>query len=429
MPYLSPLIEPLKTTNKMKYVNGELGFLKHPEWKHEVLGQIKGQNVVKIAKSNPMQDTVHFHVVDPKTNEIHMQVQGQLSPSTPHSYRIGWLEGRQSPVKAHELYDFLLRKGHVSQLETQEQSPGGARVWQKLAKRRNINVYGLKDNGYNADAGREYTPVNIDLSNRDDYYDSKLETNYSNDSDTFYHNRYSSENEEEIHRKMSNDSTREADHELSKKYTKLYASYHPHVLREAVQAIREMMTLNKLPVVSDPQTGFKASPYLSTTVHTHYGTYVKEGGAFSVGFPRNKPNRPDSFIKVYRDNQYDDFLDHVKANRDNPHLPKIYAHKVIQKGNNQPGVTNRTLGVVRMEHLQPLPSDHPIYDALRNRVPTNNPSQIHDFFKGLGYVKLANTVKDLHTKFPRKIWDLHKENIMMRPNGKTPVIIDPWFGK
>lgn len=225
MPFISPDITKSKNSNqKLKYSDDQIGHLKHPDWHHEVLGQIKGQNVVKI--SNPNYVTKHFHVVDPKTNDVHMQIYGHSTPNNPDTFHIGWLEGRASPVKAHDVYDFLLRKGHVKQFETSEQSPGGVHVWQKLSKRRNINVYGLD---------HKNTPTNVDLSDTHDYGDHGLELRYEADAEAI-----------PPHKPKYEDRLKELDkhydevhHERHKRFISLYASYHPHVLREHIIKLRQ----------------------------------------------------------------------------------------------------------------------------------------------------------------------------------------------
>lgn len=227
---------------KLKYSDHQLEYLKHPDWKHEVIGQIKGQNVVKISRtSHPAYaPPTHFHVVDPKTNDIHIQLQTHVSPSKPYTHKIDWLEARQSPVKAHDLYDFLLRKGHVKQFETNEQSPGGYRVWQKLAKRRNINVYGLQDNGYDEKDGRKFKPVNVDLSHTNDYLEQGehkgLPGRIRDDADSIPIPKSGISLQLD---KLFDKYSAEAKHEYDKRHVDLYASYHKHVLREHIIKLRK----------------------------------------------------------------------------------------------------------------------------------------------------------------------------------------------
>jgi hypothetical protein len=57
----------------------------------------------------------------------------------------------KTPLKAHELYAFLIRKGFI--LVGHQHTPGGQKVWQRLAKKQDVTVHGWS---------KKNEPVNLD---------------------------------------------------------------------------------------------------------------------------------------------------------------------------------------------------------------------------------------------------------------------------
>jgi hypothetical protein len=57
----------------------------------------------------------------------------------------------KTPLKAHELYAFLIRKGFI--LVGHQHTPGGQKVWQRLAKKHDVTVHGWSTKN---------EPVNLD---------------------------------------------------------------------------------------------------------------------------------------------------------------------------------------------------------------------------------------------------------------------------
>lgn len=139
----------------------------------------------------------HYILHDPKTNMVHLHVLGDFDPG-PKTFTIDVLGGSgKSPIKAPDLYAHLLKKGYANALVGKGHSEGGIRVWQKLAKKRNVSVHGWKDD----------RPVNLDPQNRD-------ETHSTGD-------HYDDGTENEIMR------------------TKLVASYHKKLAQKIKQIARE----------------------------------------------------------------------------------------------------------------------------------------------------------------------------------------------
>lgn len=181
----------------------------------------------------------------------------------------------------------------------------------------------------------------------------------------------------------------------------------------------EMITLNKLPIANAFRS--ESYPYIHGPVQDHYPNAKRLGnGAFASVYDRQKN---DSVIKVYGKDMggarggYHAFLQHAKANQDDPHMPRIYASKDISP----------TVGAVRMERLHPIPKKHPLYNILW-QIGTHE-----DAIHKLAYIpSLSDSFKKLsqHPKAPRML-DVQPANIMLRhnPDGtQTPVITDPWGG-
>jgi pyrimidine deaminase RibD-like protein len=82
-----------------------------------------------------------YSVFDPKTRVSQMTVSGR---NKAHSFEIfGIYGGPQSPVRAADLYAWLVKSLGLTLVSDKYQSPGGQRVWQELEQRfgRSVNVY------------------------------------------------------------------------------------------------------------------------------------------------------------------------------------------------------------------------------------------------------------------------------------------------
>lgn len=82
-----------------------------------------------------------YSVYDPKTRISQMTISGH---NKPHSFEIfGIYAGPQAPIKASDLYAWLVKDQGLTLVSDKYQSPGGQRVWQDLEQRygRSVNVY------------------------------------------------------------------------------------------------------------------------------------------------------------------------------------------------------------------------------------------------------------------------------------------------
>jgi hypothetical protein len=82
-----------------------------------------------------------YSVFDPDTRISQLTVSGR---NKAHSFEIfGVYAGPGSPVKAADLYAWLVKNLGLTLVSDKQQSPGGQRVWQQLEQRygRSVNVY------------------------------------------------------------------------------------------------------------------------------------------------------------------------------------------------------------------------------------------------------------------------------------------------
>lgn len=188
--------------------------------------------------------------------------------------------------------------------------------------------------------------------------------------------------------------------------------------------LEEMMTLNKYPFKWEDR-------WHSTYMNNKLGS-----GTYAHVFDREKHN---SVIKVFQnDPAYEDFLDYAKANQDNPHIPKIYAHKKLSDGTH----------AVRIEKLQKNPTDPKVQDLFGHP----ETGQEHAYIVGKDEPIFGkknphfNRMENVTKNFPKLVdtfhhmtatspyhheWDFgsiaHSHNMMWRDN--TPVITDPWYSR
>ena len=102
-----------------------------------LVGNIGQYEVYKWDKGN---DSA-YSVFDPKTRISQMTISGH---NKPHSFEIfGIYGGPKAPIKAADLYAWLVKDQGLTLVSDKYQSPGGQRVWQDLEQRygRSINVY------------------------------------------------------------------------------------------------------------------------------------------------------------------------------------------------------------------------------------------------------------------------------------------------
>jgi hypothetical protein len=127
-------------------------------------------------------------------------------------------------------------------------------------------------------------------------------------------------------------------------------------------------------------------------------------------------------LKLFSDQFYDAFLRYCAANKDNPHLPRVFG-KIMQVGQGS---------MVRIERLTPFHADEQTEEFLddvghdisvRGRI-----TQMQLLTaENLGLSAILPTMLALGKATPRNAaYDIHAENIMVR--GDTLVITDPWGG-
>lgn len=125
-------------------------------------------------------------------------------------------------------------------------------------------------------------------------------------------------------------------------------------------------------------------------------------------------------IKVFQeDPAYKNYLEYVMQNQDNPHVPRIRG-KLIKP------YRDVELYLIRMEPLNPLDvysQQYKLFNDFRDYAfhPTEE-------FKN-NYPDLARILDDIKTlgkNWGKKIiFDLHDENVMVRPTDNTLVVTDP----
>lgn len=205
----------------------------------------------------------------------------------------------------------------------------------------------------------------------------------------------------------------------------------------------------------DELTGYRNNPvfqlfqqskdidsFVNALEESDYNVKKLGQGVFGVVF--DKPGSRDVY-KVFtaRDKGYIDFLKYVKANQDNPHLPRIYGG--IMRANmplNDVSYQGKDWIIVRMEKLQPAGKIYPDeLDMARymQYAPVQKPSEKE--WSSKAHQLAAKKAWELKEEFPQlaevldwivanqdestgKYLDLHDENIMRR--GDTVVIIDPY---
>jgi hypothetical protein len=192
--------------------------------------------------------------------------------------------------------------------------------------------------------------------------------------------------------------------------------------------LQELVTVRNAPIARYVKKAASSGDirFVATRLNQAGGNELGVGARATVF---DHPTKKDAVIKLYsKDTAYDSFLENVKADKDNPHLPKI-----LKRGKFDTSKAGKALHFVAMEKLQKLDPYHPIrdhiggiiggvheikdkmeqglYDGLRDHYP--------DFHKALS--SLVN--KHLKDENPPTI-DLHLGNVMQRKDG-TPVITDP----
>jgi hypothetical protein len=130
---------------------------------YKKLSKMKGGHEVWMKKSK---DFSEYLVRNPKTGIVHLAVNGYNK--VPGVMKIGSLASDSQGPKAADVYQHLLKKGHLTALETDGQSPGGKKVWMNLSKKQNINIHGWDtENNKPVNLGKRFDDMETHVSDND----------------------------------------------------------------------------------------------------------------------------------------------------------------------------------------------------------------------------------------------------------------------
>jgi len=105
----------------------------------EHIGTVKGHHIYKhVSPLNKRVVTYSAH--NPESGKSTVAVSGIHHKGVLSDLRLAASEDNKFP--AHELYHHLLHHDHVKALVADHQSPGGKKVWERLAKKKNIGIHG-----------------------------------------------------------------------------------------------------------------------------------------------------------------------------------------------------------------------------------------------------------------------------------------------
>ena len=118
------------------------------------LGTLQGHQVwQQHRKQSPGAGRTHFVVLEPKNLVPTMSLSGDLKKGVLSD--LGLASTPKNRVKAVDFYHYLITK-HGLTLVSDDQSPGAKRVWEKLAKLKDVTVHGwLKGKPVNVIPGEE----------------------------------------------------------------------------------------------------------------------------------------------------------------------------------------------------------------------------------------------------------------------------------
>jgi len=131
----------IKTKNQDKSGLVNKGEPVPPGKEKRLLGNLVGNlGQLEVYKWDKGNDSA-YSVFDPKTRVSQMTISGT---NKPHSFEIfGIYGGPKAPIRAADLYAWLVKNQGLTLVSDKYQSPGGQRVWQDLEQRygRSLNVY------------------------------------------------------------------------------------------------------------------------------------------------------------------------------------------------------------------------------------------------------------------------------------------------
>ena len=103
-------------------------------------------------------ETTHYHGVVHKNGHVTLGLKTTEHATSPGTHKVSTIVSHNNKFPAHELYHHLITK-HNHVMTSDEQSDGGHKIWQRLSRKKGVNVHGW-DNDKNK-------PVNIDKHLRD----------------------------------------------------------------------------------------------------------------------------------------------------------------------------------------------------------------------------------------------------------------------
>lgn len=165
------------------------------------------------------------------------------------------------------------------------------------------------------------------------------------------------------------------------------------------------------------------------SLREYYATLKKEGWEqIGVGYYSQVYAKNGTVLKVsVGDDAYDEFLDIVLKNQDNPLYPKIYSVDVYASVKGAHGADNH-ITVTTMERLE----GHEKFGLVGSWGESINPASIHLNAMLLKSASPNNSderkvLQDLTPLVKKYDLDLHKDNVLFR--GDQPVITDPFSEK
>jgi GNAT superfamily N-acetyltransferase len=87
---------------------------------------------------------VSYHLFDPNSRTVVLTAFGSRYKENPDSFIIAGLYAAPgNPIRAHEFYRHLVRDVGLTLISDYKQSPGGQKVWQRLERYPDINIFGF----------------------------------------------------------------------------------------------------------------------------------------------------------------------------------------------------------------------------------------------------------------------------------------------
>jgi hypothetical protein len=122
---------------------------------HKVIGKMKGGYHILHRKDYDDYDDKHYHshvVQHAKTKRVHVTIDSEEENGSGMHGDLATSSSGKGP-KVQDVYHHLMKHGHVKGLSSDSQSPGAVKVWQRLNKKKGVNIHGWHP--------KEKKPVNL----------------------------------------------------------------------------------------------------------------------------------------------------------------------------------------------------------------------------------------------------------------------------